>query len=43
MSDDRSRARKVRGWLVGAAITGVLAGVSRAVTSWLLDHLPSGW
>jgi hypothetical protein len=25
-----------------AVITGVLAGATRALTGWLLDHLPTG-
>ncbi|WP_275414988.1 hypothetical protein [Actinoplanes italicus] len=43
MSDDGSRKRGARVWLAGAAVSGVLAGITRAVTSWLLEHLPYDW
>jgi hypothetical protein len=31
------------GKLTRAVVTGIIAGVSRAVTEWVLHHLPHIW
>ncbi|WP_285664649.1 hypothetical protein [Actinorhabdospora filicis] len=38
----RPRQKHIHAPMTRAAITGVLAGVARAVTDWLLDQLTAG-
>jgi hypothetical protein len=42
MSDDHKHIPTVRARLAAAAVTGLLAGIARAVTSWFLDHTFTG-
>jgi len=43
MSPHEDHHRDRRAKLAAAAITGLLAGIARAFTDWLLHHLTTDW